>query len=74
MIIGQEAIRNLSTKSTTGNEEFSCGTIDDVKTIELYDGSGNIIENLKPAQVALDPLVPKGTKIKFTIKNQTNHK
>lgn len=71
VIIGQEATRDLSTKSTTGNEEFSCQTMDYVKTLELYDGSGNLIENLKPAQVALNPLDPQGTKIKFTIKNQT---
>ena len=71
VIIGQEAIRDFSTKSTTGNEEFSCQTMDYVKTLELYDGSGNLIENLKPAQVALNPLDPQGTKIKFTIKNPT---
>ena len=40
--------------------ELLCQT----NTIELYDGSGNP----NPAQVALDP---QGTKIKFTIKNQT---
>ncbi|MDY2764477.1 hypothetical protein [Campylobacter sp.] len=70
VIIGQEAIRDFSTKSTTGNEEFSCQTMDYVKTLELYDGSGNLIENLKPAQVALKPLDPQGTKIKFTIENR----
>lgn len=70
VIIGQEATRDFSTKSTTGNEEFSCQTMDYVKTLELYDGSGNLIENLKPAQVALNPLDPQGTKIKFTIENR----
>lgn len=77
VIIEQEAIRDFSTKSITGKEEFLCGTIDNVQTpLELYDGSGNPIENLKLAQVALDPLVPQGTKIKFTIKNQpdTNYR
>lgn len=71
VIIGQEATRDFSTKSTTGNEEFSCKTMDNVTSIELYDGSDNIIENLKPAQVALNPLDRTETKIKFTIKNQT---
>lgn len=72
VIIEQEAIRNLSTKSTTGKEEFSCQTMDYVKTLELYDGSGKKIEDLRPAQAALNPLDPQGTKIKFTIKNQTD--
>ena len=71
VIIGQETTRDFSTKSTTGNEEFLCKRIDNVKTIELYDGSGNPIENLDPAKVALNPLDLTETKIKFTIKNQT---
>ena len=71
VIIGKETTRDFSTKSTTGQEEFLCGTMDNVTSIELYDGSGNPIENLKPAQVALNPLDRTETKIKFTIKNQT---
>lgn len=72
VIIGKEATRDFSTKSTTGNEEFLCGTIDQIQTpIKLYDGSDNLIENLDPAKVVLDPLYPNETKIKFTIKNQT---
>lgn len=77
VIIEQEAIRDFSTKSTTGKEEFLCGTIDQIQTpIKLYDGSGNKIEELIPARVALDPLDPNGTQIKFTIKNQrdTNYR
>ena len=76
VIIEQEAIRDLRTKSTTGNEEFLCQTMDNVTSIELYhviDNRDKKIENLNPTQVALDP---KGTKIKFTIKNQpgTNYR
>ena len=71
VIIEQEATRDFSTKSTTGQEEFLCGTMDNVTSIELYDGSGNPIENLDPAKVALNPLDRTETKIKFTIKNQT---
>lgn len=77
VIIEQEAIRDFSTKSTTGKEEFLCGTIDKIQTpIKLYDGSGNPIENLDLAKVALDPLELTETKIKFTIKNQpgTNYR
>ena len=32
VIIEQEAIRDFSTKSTTGKEEFLCGTIDQIQT------------------------------------------
>ena len=76
VIIEQVATRDFSTKSTTGNEEFLCKTLDGVQTLELYDGSGNPIENLKLAQVALNPLDRTETKIKFTIKNQpgTNYR
>lgn len=72
VIIEQEAIRDLSTKSTTGKEEFLCGTIDQIQTpIKLYDGSDKEISKLDLAKVALDPLDSKETRIKFTIKNQT---
>ena len=77
VIIEQEAIRDLSTKSITGNEEFLCKRIDNVKTLGLYDGSGNPIEkNLNLVQVALNPLDPIDARIKFTIKNQpgTNYR
>lgn len=76
VIIGQEATRDLRTKSTTGKEEFLCGTIDGVQTLGLYDGSDKEISKLDLAQVALDPLDPNGTQIKFTIKNQrdTNYR
>ena len=33
VIIEQEAIRDFSTKSITGNEEFLCQTMDNVKSI-----------------------------------------
>lgn len=72
VIIEQEATRDLSTKSTTGNEEFLCGTIDGVQTLGLYDGSDNPIEkNLNLVQAFVNPLDLRETKIKFTIKNQT---
>ena len=76
VIIGKETTRDFSTKSTTGQEEFLCGTMDNVTSIELYhviDNRDKKIENLNPTQVALDP---KGTKIKFTINNQrgTNYR
>ena len=77
VIIEQEAIRDFSTKSTTGKEEFLCGTIDRIQTpIKLYDGSDKEISKLDLAQVALNPLEPTETKIKFTIKNQpgTNYR
>lgn len=77
VIIEQEAIRDFSTKSTTGKEEFLCGTIDGVQTLGLYDGSDNPIEkNLDLVQAFLNPLDPTETKIKFTIKNQpgTNYR
>ena len=77
VIIEQEAIRDFSTKSTTGKEEFLCGTIDQIQTpIKLYDGSDKEISKLDLAQVALNPLEPTETKIKFTIKNQpgTNYR
>ena len=77
VIIEQEAIRDFSTKSTTGKEEFLCGTIDQIQTpIKLYDGSDKEISKLDLAKVALDPLDPKETRIKFTIKNQpgTNYR
>ena len=77
VIIEQEAIRDLSTKSITGKEEFLCETIDGVQTLGLYDGSDNPIEkNLNLAQAFVNPLDIKETKIKFTIKNQpgTNYR
>lgn len=77
VIIEQEAIRDFSTKSTTGKEEFLCGTIDGVQTLGLYDGSDNPIEkNLDLVQAFINPLDPTETKIKFTIKNQpgTNYR
>ena len=77
VIIEQEAIRDLSTKSITGKEEFLCETIDGVQTLGLYDGSDNPIEkNLNLAQAFVNPLDLKETKIKFTIKNQpgTNYR
>lgn len=69
VIIGKEATRDLRTKSATGQEEFLCGTMDNVTNIELWDGSDNIIDNLDPKVVAQPN--QQGTQIKFTIKNQT---
>ena len=77
VIIGKEAIRDFSTKSITGKEEFLCGTIDGVQTLGLYDGSGNPIEkNLNLVQAFIKPLDPQDARIKFTIKNQpgTNYR
>lgn len=71
VIIEQEAIRDLSTKSTTDKEEFLCKRIDNVKTLKLYDGSDKEIKELILRQVALNPLDPQDARIKFTIKNQT---
>ena len=70
VIIGKEVTRDFSTKSTaTSQEGFLCGTMANVKTIELlHDGSGNPIRNLDPKVVAPDQ---KGTKINFKIENIT---
>lgn len=69
VIIGQEATRDFSTKSTTtSQEEFSCQTMANVQTLELYDGSGKKISNLNPTQVAPNQ---QGTQIKFKIENKT---
>ena len=69
VIIEQEATRDFSTKSTTtSQEEFSCKTMANVQTLELYDGSGIKIRDLNPTQVATNQ---QGTQIKFKIENKT---
>lgn len=58
VIIGQETIRDLSIMKG-GKEEFLCKTRNNIERIELYDGSGNIIESFLPKN-------GRGTKINFT--------
>lgn len=66
MIIAQEATRDLSTKSaTTGNQEFLCTTRNEIKTLELYDGSG---KQIKPFSPKYEDGI--GAKINFTIENR----
>lgn len=72
MIIAQEATRDLSTKSaTTGNQEFLCTTRNEIKTLELYDGSG---KQIKPFSPKYEDGI--GAKINFTIENRpgTNYR
>lgn len=66
VIIGEDTTtRDLRTKSATGNQEFLCGTANEIKTLELYDGSGNQIRSF-----SYKPLDGTGEKINFTIENK----
>ena len=64
VIIGQKATRYL----TTGNKnEFLCKNRSGIKTIDLYDGSGNKMPGFDIKQASQDG---QGTKIEFTIENK----
>lgn len=66
VIIGQEVTRDLSTKSAkTGRDEFLCGTRNNIKSLELYDGSNKKVESFSYKQQ--DGI---GAKINFTIENK----
>ncbi|MCI7075772.1 hypothetical protein [Campylobacter sp.] len=65
VIIGQDTVRDLSTKSATGEEKFLCRTSNNIKSLELYDGSGKKIESF-----AYKYLRGSGERINFTIKNE----
>ena len=46
VIIGEDTTtRDLRTKSATGNQEFLCGTANEIKSLELYDGSNKKINS-----------------------------
>ncbi|MDY4445751.1 hypothetical protein [Campylobacter sp.] len=71
VIIGQKATRYL----TTGNKnEFLCKNRPGIKTIDLYDGSGNKMPGFDIKQASQDR--QGGTKIEFTIENKkdTNYR
>ena len=66
VIIGEDTTtRDLRTKSATGNQEFLCGTANEIKTLELYDGSKNQIRSF-----SYRTLDGTGEKINFTIENR----
>ncbi|MDY3246069.1 hypothetical protein [Campylobacter sp.] len=65
VIIGQEVTRDLSTKSATGKDEFLCGTRNNIKSLELYDGSNKKVDSFSYKQQ--DGI---GAKINFTIENK----
>ena len=72
VIIGEDTTtRDLRTKSATGNQEFLCGTANNIKSLELYDGSGNPI-----TPFSYRTLDGTGEKINFTIENRpgTNYR
>ncbi|MDD7600638.1 MAG: hypothetical protein SPJ69_06455 [Campylobacter sp.] len=72
VIIGQETVRDFSTRSAkTGQEEFFCRTSNNIKSLELYDG-----DNKKVSSFSHSYLDGKGSKIKFTIENKpgTNYR
>nr|WP_321322031.1 hypothetical protein [uncultured Campylobacter sp.] len=72
VIIGEDTTtRDLRTKSATGNQEFLCGTANNIKSLELYDGSGKQITPFSPKYE--DGI---GAKINFAIENKpgTNYR
>ena len=72
VIIGEDTTtRDLTTKSATGNQEFLCGTANNIKSLELYDGSKNQIRSF-----SYRTLDGTGEKINFTIENKpgTNYR
>ena len=67
VIIGEDTTtRDLRTKSATGNQEFLCGTANNIKSLELYDGSK------KPITPFSYRTIDGGEKINFTIENRPN--
>lgn len=73
VIIGQEATRYLFIATRGNRNEFLCKNRSGIKTIELYDGSGNKIPGFAIKQVSQDG---QDTKINFTIENKkgTNYR
>ena len=66
VIIGEDTTtRDLRTKSATGNQEFLCGTANEIKSLELYDGNKNPIRPF-----SYKTLDGTGEKINFTIENR----
>ncbi|MCI6177702.1 MAG: hypothetical protein MR658_02545, partial [Campylobacter sp.] len=66
VIIGKEVTRDLSTKSAkTGKDEFVCITRNNIKSLELYDGSNKKVDSFSYKQQ--DGI---GAKINFTIENE----
>ena len=65
VIIGQEVTRDLSTKSATGKDEFLCGTRNNIKSLELYDGSS---KQITPFTYKCEN--DQCLKINFTIENK----
>ena len=66
VIIEQEATRDFSTKSTTGNEEFLCKTRNNIQSLDLYDGSG---KQITPFTYKCEN--DQCLKINFTIENKS---
>ena len=68
VIIGQETVRDFSTRSAkTGKEEFFCITannVDDKKGLELYDGNGKKVDSFSYKKRTGEP-----SKFSFTIEN-----
>ncbi len=69
VIIGQETVRDFSTRSAkTGQEEFFCRTannVDDKKGLELYDGNGKKVDSFSYKKRTGEP-----SKFSFTIENK----
>ena len=67
VIIGEDTTtRDLTTKSATGNQEFLCGTANNIKSLELYDGSG---KQITPFTYKCEN--DQCLKINFTIENKS---
>ncbi|MDY3668523.1 MAG: hypothetical protein SO039_03065, partial [Campylobacter sp.] len=69
VIIGQETVRDFSTRSAkTGQEEFFCraaNNVDDKKGLELYDGNGKKVDSFSYKKRTGEP-----SKFSFTIENK----
>ncbi|MCI6564292.1 hypothetical protein, partial [Campylobacter sp.] len=69
VIIGQETVRDFSTRSAkTGQEEFFCraaNNVDDKKGLELYDGNGKKVDSFSYKKRNGEP-----SKFSFTIENK----
>ncbi|MCI6298483.1 MAG: hypothetical protein MR582_02380, partial [Campylobacter sp.] len=69
VIIGQETVRDFSTRSAkTGKEEFFCRTannVDDKKGLELYDGNGKKVDSF-----SYKKRTGEASKFSFTIENK----
>lgn len=66
VIIGKETTRYLSTKSATGIDEFVCRTANEIKSLDLYDGSG---KQITPFTYKCEN--DQCLKINFTIENKS---